>query len=177
MKKRRFSNEVNAGSMADIAFLLLIFFLVTTTIETEKGIKVKLPRWDKEQIKDQFPDRNVLSVHINADNKIMVEKKEIEIEALKEIAKSFITNPEKSNDKPSSPKNALVAFQNDRETSYAIYIKVYNELKAAYDELWDAEAKKLYTKPFATLSKDQKLEVKKIIPLVISESEPTSFKH
>ena len=175
MKKRRFSNEVNAGSMADIAFLLLIFFLVTTTIETEKGIKIKLPRWEADKTIEQIADRNVLSIYINAQNKLMVEKRETPVDELRNITKQFISNPEKSKDKPSQPKNALVALKNDRETTYLTYVMVYNELKAAYNELWEEKAQSLFHKSYASLKKKEQIEIRAIIPLVISESEPSAF--
>ena len=175
MKKRRFSNEINAGSMADIAFLLLIFFLVATTIETEQGIKIKLPRWEKDALTTQIPDKNVLSIYVNAQNKLMVEKKETPIDELRNITKQFITNPEKSEDKPSQAKNALVALKNNRETAYRTYIQVYNELKAAYNELWEEEAQFTFNSTYASLEKMQQEEIRAKIPLVISESEPSDF--
>ena len=92
MKKRRFENKVNAGSMADIAFLLLIFFLVTTTIETEKGIKTLLPKWDDDPITTPLPERNVLAIKLNSENLLMVEKQEIDLSILKQITIEFITN-------------------------------------------------------------------------------------
>ncbi len=171
MKKRRFDNSINAGSMADIAFLLLIFFLVTTTIETELGIKTLLPRWDDEPISTPLPDNNVLSIKLNADNLLMVEKIETDISQLKKITIEFITNPSKSKDKPSTPKNALIAIQNDRSASYGKYILIYNEIKAAYSEIWDEKAKALYGKKFAALKGNQRDAIKNEIPLVISESE------
>ncbi len=175
MKKRKFSNELNAGSMADIAFLLLIFFLVTTTIEVDRGIKVKLPRWEADQNFKKIPDRNVLSIHLNLKDELMVEDKKIEIADLKELTKAFISNPEKSEDKPTAPKNALVALKNNRETSYGKYILVYNELKAAYNDLWEEASQKQFGKTFASLSNVQKNKIKKQIPLVISESEPIAI--
>ena len=157
--------------MADIAFLLLIFFLVTTTIETEKGIRTLLPKWEDKPIEQALPDKNVLSIKLNGENLLMVEKKETDISQLKKITIEFITNPQKSNDKPSKPKNALIALQNDRSASYGKYILIYNEIKAAYNQIWDQAAIDQYGKKFAVLERQQQDLIKTEIPLVISESE------
>ena len=171
MKKRRFDNQINAGSMADIAFLLLIFFLVATTIETEQGLKTLLPKWDENPITTPLPERNVLTIMLNSENLLMVEKIETDLSLLKKITIEFITNPEKSKDKPSRPKNALIALQNDRSCSYGKYIAIYNEIKAAYNEIWDNRAESLFGKKFAALNSRQRDVIKTEVPLVISESE------
>jgi len=105
MKKRiRLKNEVNAGSTADIAFLLLIFFLVTTTIDVDKGIQVKLPPISLEPPMP-LPKKNVLNVKINALNELLVEGEEAKLDLLKSRTIPFITNPEQSKDLPTKPKN------------------------------------------------------------------------
>ena len=175
MKKyQRLTNEVNAGSMADIAFLLLIFFLVTTTIEVEKGISIKLPPINTDEPITP-PGKNVLSIKLNAEDALLVEGKEIKLENLRSETKIFISNPEKLKSLPTLPKNAIISLQHDRSTSYNSYIEVYNELKAAYNELWEAEAQRLYGKSFKALADVQVVEVRKIIPFVISEAEPVDY--
>jgi len=175
MKKRnRLKNEVNAGSMADIAFLLLIFFLVTTTIATEKGISVKLPPFETTP-PTPLSEKNVLSVKINADNELLVEGEEAKLEDLKTTTIHFISNPEQSKDLPTKPKNAVISLQHDRATSYKDYIHVYNELKAAYNSLWEEQAQAMYQKSFKGLEDEQIAEVRKVIPFVISESEPVDY--
>ena len=173
-KMKRLTNEVNAGSMADIAFLLLIFFLVTTTIEVDKGISVKLPPIDTLQPITP-PGKNLLSVKINAEDKLLVEGAEIELQDLKINAITFISNPEQLKSLPTKPKNAIISLQHDRSTSYNRYIEVYNELKAAYSELWEAQAQVMYGTTFKSLNKKQKGVIKKIIPFVISEAEPADY--
>jgi len=172
---RRFSNEINAGSMADIAFLLLIFFLVTTTILMDKGIMVKLPPWEEDITLINPPPKNVLSVKINAANQLLVEKEEEQIGELRARTKEFIMNPNRRSDMPSSPNRAIVAIQNDRETSYKAYLEVYNEIKAAYNELWDEAAKRQYGMHYTSLDRKSQKSIRSDIPLVISESEPTDL--
>lgn len=169
--KRRFDNQINAGSMADIAFLLLIFFLVTTTIEMDKGIFVNLPRWDAPP--GQTSEKNVLSVKINAENMLLLEGKPTKINELKDRTKEFIMNPLNSDKLPVSPNKAVISIQNDRGTAYASYLEVYNEIKAAYNELWDEAAQRKFRKNYELLDESLKDKIRAEIPLVISEAEPT----
>lgn len=175
--RSRMSNEINASSMADIAFLLLIFFLVTTTIDVDKGILVKLPPWSNEPPEEmKLNTRNVFSVLVNANNDLLVRKEPAELSNLRERAKEFITNPQKLENLAERPTKAIISLKNDRGTNYETYLEVYNELKAAYNELWDEEAQRLghdsYSDdlPYAT-----RKEIKGKIPMVLSEAEPTSF--
>lgn len=174
-KTRKFKNEVNAGSMADIAFLLLIFFLVTTKIVEEQGILVKLPPFTIEPFTQEVSENNVFTVKINMENQVLAENKIIKLADLKLAAKTFITNPNARLDRPSSPSNAVVSLQNDRGTDYHTYIAVYNELQAAYRELREEKAQEKYGKPFKILKKEAQNEIRLLIPLVISEAEPTEF--
>ncbi|MFK7981555.1 MAG: ExbD/TolR family protein, partial [Saprospiraceae bacterium] len=116
-KKRRLNSEVNAGSMADIAFLLLIFFLVTTQIDFDKGILVKLPMWEKEPPKTDIPPRNVFSIKVNRANQLLVEGEIGDIEAIRNQVKEFVINPKKKANLSSAPNKAVVSLQNDRGTS------------------------------------------------------------
>jgi len=174
-KRRRFRNEVNAGSMADIAFLLLIFFLVTTQIDVDKGIFVKLPFWQDEVIVTDVSNRNVFSIKINREDKLLVEGEITPIERLREKVKTFVLNPFNDPTLSSAPNKAVVALQNDRGTSYSTYLQVYNEIKMAYNELWEERSMKQYGISFLDLSRGEKQVIKHQIPSVISESEPTSF--
>ena len=173
----RMKNEVNAGSMADIAFLLLIFFLVTTTIDVDKGITVKLPPWSDEPPEIQkLKTRNVFSVLVNAQDQLLVRGELADITELRERTKEFIANPQRRDDLSTNPKNAIISLKNDRGTSYKQYLAVYNELKAAYDELWDEECHKMYSIPYSDdLPIAYKRAIKEKIPMVLSEAEPTNF--
>ncbi len=172
----RMKNEINAGSMADIAFLLLIFFLVTTTIAEDKGLLVKLPPWSDEPPEvTKMNTRNVYSVLVNANNELLVRGEPMQLRDLKENTIKFISNPLHESDKAENPKKAIISLKNDRGTKYKTFLSVYNELKAAYSEIRDAEARKRFGKGFDNLNKEQRKEIKSAIPLVISEAEPTSF--
>ena len=174
-RSRRKGKEVNASSMADIAFLLLIFFLVTTTILVDQGITVKLPPWTTDNTFEKVKDRNVLRVVVNAENRLLVEGKEDFVKNLKPKTIEFITNPKKLTSLSESPKRAVISLQNDRGTSYETYISVYNELKAAYNEIWNKEARMRFNFDYDDLNRQQKKEIQQDFPLVISEAEPTDF--
>ncbi len=172
----RLSQEVNAGSMADIAFLLLIFFLVTTTIEVDKGIMVKLPPWsDEEPDPLKLKTRNVYSVLVNANDKLLVRKEPMEPGLLKDKTKEFIMNPNGQEDLAEDPASAIISLKNDRGTKYETYLMIYNELRAAYNEIWEDESQKKFGKPYEELTIPEKKEIRDKVPLVISEAEPTSF--
>lgn len=176
-KKERTSQEINAGSMADIAFLLLIFFLVTTTMNSEKGIAVKLPPWSDVEVDPlKLKTRNVYSVLVNYNNQLLVRGEPMEITSLRENVKEFILNPSKLKGYAEDPKKAIVSLKNDRGTSYETYLQVYNELKGGYNELWDDLAEKDYNKKYNDLDNAAKKEIQKVIPLVISEAEPVDTK-
>jgi len=170
-------NEINAGSMADIAFLLLIFFLVTTTIVEDKGITVKLPPWSEEEPDIQkLKERNVYSVLVNANNQLLVRGEQMRITDLRENAKEFIANPRKRPDLSEKPTMAIISLKNDRGTEYDTYLQVYNELKGAYNELWDELARRKFGVPYSDdLPLAQRKAIKDEIPMVLSEAEPTNF--
>jgi len=172
----RMKNEINAGSMADIAFLLLIFFLVTTTIAEDKGVLVKLPPWSNEPPENlKMNTRNVYSVLVNADNQLLVRGEQMQIDDLKDATKLFIRNPRQEEDKAEDPKKAIISLKNDRGTKYKTFLTVYNELKAAYTELRNEESERRYGRLYENLNKDQRKAIRSEIPLVISEAEPTNF--
>ena len=154
---RRSAPEVNAGSMADIAFLLLIFFLVTTTIETDSGINRKLPPMDEIIDPPIIKERNIFTVVVNKNNQILVEEKPMDLRDLRKEAVAFLDNGgglgdeacdycQGNKDRSSSdnPEKAIISLKNDRETDYKVYISVQNELVAAYNELRDREFTRLY---------------------------------
>jgi len=196
---RRPLQEINAGSMADIAFLLLIFFLVTTTMETNKGLPRMLPKINNEPIppEQEIKARNVFTVLINSNNQLLVEGKPGSIDKLCEQVKEFIENKNGSatlSERTKDPKNieffgmvnyvskGVVSLQNDRGTKYKIYIEVQNELVRAFSELRDAKAKSKFGKTFKELEKEkddlsqrQVKAVRKIYPLAISEAEPRAI--
>ncbi len=143
---------VNAGSMADIAFLLLIFFLVTTTIETDSGLNRKLPPIEEVIDPPIIKERNIFTVVVNKNNQLLVEEELKDISDVRTLAIEFLDNGggagedscdycqgKKNPSSSDNPEKAIISLKNDRETSYKVYIAVQNELVAAYNELRNRE--------------------------------------
>jgi len=183
-------SEVNASSVADIAFLLLIFFLVATTMDVDSGIIRKLPPMPEPgAIEDnkQIKERNIFVVLINANDQVMVEGKPTDVHYLRKEAKEFIVNPSNKENLPEkevreidyfgtvmAPKG-VISLMNDRGTSYGMYITVQNELIAAYREVRNEVAMSKFGKLFEELPEDKQEAVKKFYPLIISEAEPKNI--
>ena len=154
---KRSAPEVNAGSMADIAFLLLIFFLVTTTIETDSGLNRKLPPMDEIEDPPIIKQKNIFTVVVNKNNQLLVEEELTDISDLRALAIEFLDNGggegeeacdycqgDRNASSSDNPEKAIISLKNDRETSYKVYIAVQNELVAAYNELRDREFLRLF---------------------------------
>ncbi len=183
--------EYNSSSLADIAFMLLIFFLVTTTMDTDSGLSRMLPppvppqqaKNDNSKIKE----RNVFVVLINTNDQLLVEGKIMRIEDLKDEAKEFIDNPANLANLPEKDvkevpffgtvevSKQVISLQNDRGTSYGLYIQAQNELAAAYNELRDEISLRKFGKRYDDLDKDRQDAVRKIYPQRISEAEPKNY--
>ncbi len=181
--------EFNAAPMADIAFLLLIFFLVATTMDIDTGMTRKMPPLpeDEEQQQDdkQIKERNVFEVLVNSSDQLLVEGEPMRISNLRESAKEFIANPENKDNLPeltekefpelgvmTVPKNHIISLQNDRGTSYEMYLHVQNELEAAYREVRNEVARRKFGKKYKDLNSERKDAIKEAYPQVISEAEP-----
>lgn len=180
--------EIPAASLADIAFLLLIFFLVTTTMDVDSGLERRLPQMAPETQEDDSPpikERNVFIVLIDKDNRLMVEGEIMDVKNLREKAKEFMANPNNADNLPEkdAPKEipyfgqveitkGVISLQNDLGTQYGTYIRVQNELVGAINELRDELAKSKFGKPLASLDPDQQDAIKEIYPSRISEAEP-----
>jgi len=179
--------EINSSSMADIAFLLLIFFLVTTTMDVDTGIYKKLPPIpEKDQQNDdvKVKQRNVFSILVNRNNELLVNGEVLSISQLRDKTKEFFLNPTNSENLPEKAmKNVpffgdvmvskgLISLQNDRGTKYETYIRVQDELAAASRELKDDKSMQKWGKKYAELDVDQQAAVRKYIPVQISEAEP-----
>ena len=153
---KRSAPEVNAGSMADIAFLLLIFFLVTTTIPKDSGITRKLPPIEENDEDVIIKEKNIFTVLLNGKDQLLVEDELMKIDDLRDAAVTFLDNGgdgscsycKGAKDKKSSdnPDKAIISLKNDRQTSYAAYITVQNELVAAYNELRNRRALEIGSK-------------------------------
>ncbi|MDA3911164.1 MAG: biopolymer transporter ExbD [Bacteroidales bacterium] len=188
---RRETPEINGGSMADIAFLLLIFFLVTTTMDVDTGISRKLPAMPEVDIEEpevKIKKRNLFIVLINRNDQLLVQGDLLNIRDLKDKAKEFILNENNSKDLPVKEptyipelgrtypvSKGVISLQNDRGTSYGKYIQVQNELVAAFNEVREDAAFNEYGKSFDDLSEKEEDAIKKMHPLRLSEAEPKNI--
>ncbi len=196
---KRKVQEINAGSMADIAFLLLIFFLVATTMNTDTGLVRMLPPIppeDQEQEEIKVKERNLFLVLINGSGQIMAgqpgKQDFIDLHQLKDRAKEFVLNPmddaelpEKENKEIELPDGGkwvypvslgVVSLQTTRDTGYQSYIMVQNELTRAFNEIRDEVAQRRFGDKFSALSEEQRNVITKAVPLKISEAEPRNIK-
>ncbi len=179
--------EIPAASLADIAFMLLIFFLVTTTMDVDSGLERRLPQWvDPEELEDdqQIKERNVFVVLVNRNNELLVEGEYASIDNLRERTKEFMANPYNEDHLPEKePKQVpyfgetmvskgVISLRNDLGTQYGTYIAVQNELVAAINELRDELSKERFGKPYEDLERDEQRAVRDIYPQRISEAEP-----
>ena len=196
---KRKIKEINAGSMADIAFLLLIFFLVATTMNTDTGLVRMLPPMppeDQPQDEIKVKERNLFLVFINGRGDIMAgaagKQEAIDLRQLKDRTKEFILNPlddenlpEKANKDIELPdgvkcvypvSEGVVSLQTTRDTGYQSYIMVQNELTRAFNEVRDEVAQRKFGAKFADLPEELRNAVSKAVPLKISEAEPRNIK-
>lgn len=190
-KGKRSVPEINSSSTADIAFLLLIFFLITTSMDTDRGLARRLPPPpEKDQKLDDIivKERNVLAVRLNSNDQLMCGSDYITIKQLRQRAKEFIANPyndEKLPEKHSKnipffgnvmiTENHVISLQNDRGTSYQAYIDVQNELVAAYNELRNELAQEKWQKDYNQLDEEQQKAIREYYPQKISEAEPKNY--
>ena len=201
-KKIRKVPDVNSSSMADIAFLLLIFFLVTSSMDTDSGLARRLPPppQDEEQLSEmKVQRRNLMQVLVNSMDQTMVGDEQYENlnqlqgktgkQSLKDKVKEFLINPNNSDDLPELfeedfgppvgklrvTKDHVVSLQNDNTTSYKAYLSVQNELVKAYNELREEAARRYYNKPYEELLIDEKDLINKVYPQRISEAEPKTY--
>ncbi|MCQ2083078.1 MAG: biopolymer transporter ExbD [Bacteroidaceae bacterium] len=193
-KSNRKVPGLNASSTADISFILLIFFLITTSMDTDTGLTRRLPEWDPnaEEQEVKIKERNIMTVQVNKNNEIFVKNgvinRVIEVEELKDIAKEFIDNPD---DNPLLPMKEeydvpgfrvvittmkhVISLQTDRDTNYEVYFKVQNELSKAYNELRDVWCRQVLGKSWKLCNDDERAFAKAMYPSKISEAEPKTY--
>ena len=179
--------EINSSSTADIAFLLLCYFLMTTTMGSQLGLSRRLPPMPdpNQKAQDQKVNRrNIILVRINSQDQLLAADEPMDVSQLKDKIKLFLTSP---GDDPTLPEKVetqieglgtamvskgVISLQNDRGTSYQAYIAVQNELVKAVNELRDEFARSKYGRSFNGLTEEQQDIVKKAVPQNISEAEP-----
>jgi biopolymer transport protein ExbD len=191
-KKKKGVPQLNSTSSADIAFIMLLFFLLTSSMDTDRGLPRRLPQpVPKDQKNDTEVDikkRNLLVVNINLDNQIQCGGEVIQLNQLKDKVKEFIQNPNNSENLPEKveedvpffgnmmvTRNHVISLQNDRGTSYQAYIDVQNEIAAAYRELRDEVSQQKFGKAFMDLTEEQQDAVKMIYKQGLSEAEPKNY--
>ena len=183
--------EINGSSMADIAFIALIFFLMVTTMDKEEGISRLLPPIPPEdqKVEDQKVNRrNIIQVKINSNDRLLAGSQPMDVSQLKDKIKEFMTNPY---DDPNLPEKEIqdipglgpvpvskgvISLQNDRGTTYQAYITVQNELIKAVNELRDDFSMRTYGKKYSKLDEERQELVRKAVPQRISEAEPKDVK-
>lgn len=189
-RKKRKTPGINGSSSADIAFMLLIFFLITTSMDTDKGLKRRLPPLSPKQQNDkplEIRDRNIMRLLVNRSDQIVISRNNqvipVKLENLKDEAVRFITNPNNDPDLPEMETREVpllgqqrvvisgyaISIKNEVQTSYQMYINVQNELIRAYNEVWDNYARQKFNKGFEELSVEQKKAVTDAWPMHISE--------
>jgi biopolymer transport protein ExbD len=197
MARRGGPPEVNAGSMADIAFLLLIFFLVTTTIETDSGLDRMLPPIEPPDTDVVIKQKNIFTVNINKNGQLLVEEQLMNLQQLRQAAIDFLDNGgdgtcnyckgRRDGTSSDNPTKAIISLKNDRETKYATYITVQNELVGAYNDLRNREAQRLFGRNFTEMEaeflnpetpssirdelKDKVKQIQDLFPQKLSEAE------
>lgn len=192
-RKKRETPGLNSSSTADMAFILLIFFLVTTSMDTDRGLARRLPPPPDPSMKQQdnlkVKERNVLQVRVNKDNQLMVGSEYLDVKQLRAKAKEFIANDNNDENMPEKhlvnipllggdcmvTKNHVISVTNDVGTSYQAYIDVQNELVGAYNELRNDLAKAKFGKIYAECSEDEQKAIREFYPQKISEAEPKKY--
>lgn len=178
---------INTGASADISFLLLTFFLLTSNISTEQGIPRRLPPPTTITEDVKVNERNVLKVEVNFNDGIYVRDRDVPISQLKEVAKNFLANPMNDIKLPEKEvkeidhigeypiSKGVISLVNDQSTSYNMYVQVQNELQKAVNELRDQVASQYFGKKYELLDTAFQRAVQKAVPMNISEAPPSDF--
>mgnify|MGYP003514195240 FL=1 len=192
-RKKRSMPGINSSSTADIAFMLLIFFLTTTSMDTDRGLARRLPNPPDPNVKPNddiiVKERNVLQVRLNKDNQLMVGSEYLDIKQLRAKAKEFVANPNNDENLPEKhlknipllggdcmiTEKHVISVQNDVGTSYQAYIDVQNELVAAYNELRNELANEKFGMDYIECSEDEQKAIRDFYPQKISEAEPKKY--
>ena len=179
--------EINSSSTADIAFLLLCYFLMTTTMDQDMGLQRRLPPIPdpNQKVEDQKVNRrNIIIVKINSADRLLAGTEPMHVSQLKDKIKEFLTNPNNNANLPEKEEieiegygpcmvsKGVISLQNDRGTSYQAYIAVQNELVKAVNELRDEFSMANYGMKYLQLDEDKQTIVRKAVPQNISEAEP-----
>lgn len=174
-KRKREDPEVGGSSMADIAFLLLIFFLLVTTIDVDTGIGMVLPPKPEENVEPPpIKERNMLKILVNAEGLVLMDGTPTAIPEVKQKVKDFVTNNGQDPNLSVSPDKAIVSLKTDRQTPYRVYIDMLDEVMGAYDEIRNTAAQERFGRSLDQLDEDSEefQQIKDLYPKKISIAEP-----
>jgi biopolymer transport protein ExbD len=173
-KRQRDDVEIEGSSMADIAFLLLIFFLVVTTIDVDTGIGLVLPPIPDDIEPPPILERNMLRILVNAQGMVLLDDEPVSIGEVRQRVKDFVDNPTNDPNLSESPDDAIVSVKTDRQTPYRVYIDMLDELMGAYEELRHEASMAQYGVPYSALEDDsvQQEQIRELYPKRISIAEP-----
>lgn len=173
-KRKREEADINGSSMADIAFLLLIFFLVTTTINVDTGIGLVLPPPLEDEEPPPIRERNLMNILVNSEGRILMDEEPYQISEVKGRLIEFIKNPTNDPELAETPDLAIISLKTQRETPYRIYVNMLDEVMGAYKDLRDEASRENYGVPYGALDEDspQQEQIKDTYPKKISIAEP-----
>ncbi len=173
-KQRRRDVEIEGSSMADIAFLLLVFFLVVTTIDVDSGIGLVLPPIPDDVEPPPIHERNMLRILVNAQGMVLMDDDPVSVGEVRQRVMDFVDNPTDDPDLSESPDEAIVSIRTDRQTPYNVYIDMLDEVMGAYEELRDQASQDRFGVPYRTLESDgaQQEQIRELYPKRISIAEP-----
>lgn len=173
-QQRREEPEINGSSLADIAFLLLIFFLVVTTIDVDAGIGLVLPPIPDDVEPPPVRERNLLNILVNAQGMVLLDEEPSAISEVRQRVSEFVDNPNNDPELSESPDDAIVSIKTDRRTPYNVYIDMLDEVMGAYAELRNTASQERFGVPYSSLEQDspQQNEIRDMYPKRISIAEP-----
>ena len=173
IKKKKIPEAfIPTASMADIAFLLLLFFLVATVIDVDTGLGLTLPEIVEDQVEVKVDPNRMAAVLVNENGDVLINGQVVPVFQIKDMLKSRIAS------KNNLPKNKkmIVSLKTDRKTIYNVYIAALDQIKLAYFEVRDEYSNGKYGKKYNDLNEEQQADVKEVVPIIISIAEPEAVK-
>ncbi|MEX2586265.1 MAG: biopolymer transporter ExbD [Balneolaceae bacterium] len=173
-KRQRDDVEIEGSSMADIAFLLLVFFLVVTTIDVDTGIGLVLPPIPDDVEPPPIRERNMLRILVNAQGMILLDDEPVSADQVKNMVIEFVDNPANDPNLSESPDDAIVSIRTDRQTPYNVYIDMLDEVMGAYEDLRHQVSMERFGVPYSALEDDsvEQEQIRELYPKRISIAEP-----
>ena len=173
-KRGRENADIDGSSLADIAFLLLIFFLVVTTIDVDTGIGLVLPPIPDDIEPPPVRERNLMNILVNAQGMVLINEQPSAIASVRESVREFVNNNGVDPNLSESPDDAIVSIKTDRRTPYNVYIDMLDEVMGAYEELRHQASMEQFGVPFSSLEQgsERRVQIQEMFPKQISIAEP-----